>query len=241
MWKLFFEFMYFLTYFIPSKKLRSWVRTEKLFDYKTKLNALKSNCPELNFKTIRLAKGGGSLAFIIENKIVFKVRKHNDEATIIFPRFEREKRITDALRPYCPIMIPQIELVRIGKFIFYKTVFIPGKILINMPFNKIIKNQNKIAKQLANVIFNIFNSNPKEIADLAGNNVNKPGHGWINGDMCSNILVNPKTMDITGIIDWEWARYGLLKDEFFGIYRVRKKMTKTKIPELVEKEYLKLL
>ena len=44
--------------------------------------------------------------------------------------------------------------------------------------------------------------------------------------MCSNILVNPKTMVITGIIDWEWAGYGPISNEIKGLVWVRKKMRK---------------
>lgn len=59
--------------------------------------------------------------------------------------------------------------------------------------------------------------------------------------MCSNILIDPKTMVITGIIDWEWARYTPLDKEFCGLVRVRKKMQKIGLDQTTKEYYLKLV
>ena len=237
MWKLLFEFLDRFFAIIPIKKWRNYLRIETLFDYRRKLNALKSAYPTLNFRKMRLGKGGGSLVFIIDNKYTFKVRKHNHE-TKNFDRFYREKRITDALRAFCTIQIPNIEFVDIGDYTFYKSDFIPGKLLISIPTHRIKKYQRQISQQLAEFIYKKSFANPPEIADLRGQT--KKGFCWNHGDMCSNILINPKTMVITGIIDWEWAGYSDIANEFRGLVWVRKKMRKIGLDESTRKEFMKI-
>ncbi|MBO7644871.1 MAG: hypothetical protein J6S57_01040, partial [Alphaproteobacteria bacterium] len=205
MWKLLFEFADRLFAIIPIKKWREYLRVVVLFDYRRKLNALKSVYSELNFNTMQLAKGGGSLVFIIDNKYTFKVRKFNSEATK-FERFYREKQITDALRDVCTIKIPNIEFIDIGEYTFYKSDFIPGKLLVDIPTHRIKKFQQQISQQLAEFIYKKSFALPKEIEGMRSCPI-RPDFCWNHGDMCSNILINPKDMIITGIIDWEWAQY----------------------------------
>ena len=237
MWKLLFEFSDRLFSIVPVKRWRKFLRSNLLFDYRRKLNALRHARPDLNFRKMKLAKGGGSLVFIIGNE-TFKVRKHNYEAGK-FTRFYREKRITDALRPYCTIEIPDIEFFDIDGITFYKTSRINGKLLIDIPTWKIKKYQKQISKQLAEFIYKKSLAKPSEIDDLRKDSI-KNNFSWIHGDMCSNILVNPHTMKITGIIDWEWAMYGPTENEFSGLVRVRKKMQKIGLDKTTCAEYKKI-
>ena len=239
MWKILFELSDRLFALVPITRLRNWLRVWLLFDYRNKLNALKKARPDLNFKKMRLAKGGGSIVFIIDNKLIFKVRKRNKEASN-FERFNREKRITDAIRPFCTITIPQIEFVDAGPYTFYQDVFIPGKLLIAVSSRRIRKYQDKISHQLAEFIYKKSFANPSEIEDLKAG-VTRKDFCWNHYDMCSNILVNPKTMEITGIIDWEWATYNDIKYEFDGLVRVRKKMQKIGLDKSTIKAYQKIL
>lgn len=227
MWRTFFEFCNMISYAIPNKKMRTWFRREKLFDYKNKLNALKKTFPNMNWNKMRLAKGGGSLAFIVEDT-VFKVRKFHlvDNSHM---KFEREKRITDAIAPILPISVPHIDLIEIGDYLFYKTRFIPGRVLIDLPLKRIIQHNKKIGTQIGDVICTLFNTDFPQLKDLRPSNCDKADCGLVHGDMCSNIIVNPDTMDVVGIIDWEYANYSSLEREFFGIFRVRRKMRKTDI------------
>ena len=238
MWKLLFEFSDRLFAIIPVKKWRVFLREKVLFDYRNKLNALRHARPDLNFKKMKLAKGGGSIVFII-GKDTFKVRKHSHEKNK-FARFEYEKRITDAIRPFCTIEIPNIKFFDAGGFTFYETPKIPGKMLVDIPTRKIKKYQKQISKQLAEFIYEKSFADPKEIKDLQMVQ-SKPGFSWNHGDMCSNILIDPKTMKITGIIDWEWAGYSNIENEFLGLVRVRKKMQKIGLDKSTHNEYLKLL
>lgn len=238
MWKLLFEFSDRLFAIVPIKKWRCFLRTKLLFDYRHKLNALKHAYPDLDFSKMKLAKGGGSLVFMIKNN-TFKVRKHHYESGN-FTRFEREKRITDAIRPWCTIQIPDIEFFNADGFTFYKTSCINGELLISIPTWKIKKYQKQISKQLAEFIYQKSLANPPEIDDLRHHPIHKD-YSWVHGDMCSNILVNPHTMNITGIIDWEWAGYGKTVDEFWGLVRVRKKMQKIGLDKTTRAEYEKII
>lgn len=237
MWKILFEFADRLFAIVPIKKWRVYLRKKVLFDYRNKLNALRHACPELNFRKMKLAKGGGSIVFIIGNN-TFKVRKFASESRE-FTRFNREKRITDAIRPFCTIEIPNISFFESDGFTFYETARIPGKMLVDISARKIKKYQRQISKQLAEFIYKKSLADPKEITDLRENKID--GYSWIHSDMCSNILVNPKTMKITGIIDWEWAKYADIEREFNGLVRVRKKMKKIGLDKTTRDEYQKII
>lgn len=238
MWKILFEFSDRFFAVIPIKKWRTFLRGVVLFDYRRKLNALRRARPELNFRKMRLAKGGGSLVFIIDDN-TFKVRKHASESKE-FTRFSREKRITDAIRTFCTIEIPNINFFKADGFTFYETKRIPGKMLVDIPTRKIKKYQTQISEQLAEFIYKKSFANPKEISDLQKTPTTE-GFSWNHGDMCSNILIDPKTMVITGIIDWEWASYSSIDKEIQGLVWVRKKMRKIGIDKTTRAAYQKII
>lgn len=238
MWKLLFEFSDRLFALIPVKKWREYLRTVVLFDYRRKLNALQKKYPKFNWKKMGLTKGGGSIVFILDKKYTFKVRKRNNE-TSEFGRFEREKRVTDAIRPFCTIDIPEIEFVKAGGYTFYKTKYISGRPLVSVSSHRIRKYQDQISEQLAEFIYKKSLADPKELYDMRPNGEYK-GWCWNHSDMCSNILIDPKTMVITGIIDWEWAGFGPVENEFNGLVWVRKKMRKIGLDKSVKEKYQKI-
>lgn len=226
MWKYLFSFLNFMSYFLIIPRVVRWFQTQKLFDYKRKLNAIYSQYPDLRYSRMRMTKGGGSIVFVFDNKYLFKIRKFkNDNA-----RFFYEKRITDAVAHVINIAVPHIELVKIGEYTFYKAQFIHGVNLMTVPLKKIYQNREKIASQLTEIIYKMFNANYPELADLKPD---KNNIGLVHGDMCSNIIVNPDTMDIVGIIDWEWAGFKELYYEFYGLFRVRRKMRLTDVAPMV--------
>ena len=238
MWKPFFELLWFVSYLIPFKRARLWFRREKCFDYKNKLRAIRTKMPELDWKKFRLAKGGGSLAFIVGDTVL-KVRKFHKKDNSA-EKFEREKQITDAIAPILPVAVPKIELVNAGGYLFYKTNFIPGRVLMDLPLKRIIENREKIGTQIGQIIYTLFNTDFKQLKDIKPKNAKKRNLGLVHGDMCSNIIVNPQTMDVVGIIDWEYAHYNELRREFFGIFRVRRKMRLTDIAPIAMCEYYRL-
>ena len=239
MWRTFFDILYVLSCFIPVRAWREWFRREKLFDYHAKLVALRHAFPRQNWRHFRLAKGGGSLVFITPNGTIYKIRKfHLTDDSVT--KFTNEKRITDAVRSVLPVRVPNIKIHQIGIFTVYETKFIPGKVLLTLPFKKVYEYRRQIGAELGQIIYTMFNSKFPELDDLRPKTSDSHDIGLTHGDMCSNILVNPKTMKITGIIDWEYARFGSLKREFFGIFRVRRKMRLTDIGPEAMWEYYRL-
>lgn len=235
MWRTFFDTLYILSCFILVPRWRRWFRREKLFDYYAKLSALRHAFPRRDWRHFRLAKGGGSLAFITPDGYVYKIRKFHLRDNSV-DKFTREKRITDAIAPILNVRVPRIKIHQIGIYTVYETKFIPGKILVNLPLKQIREHREQIGRELGGIIFTLFNARLPELDDMRPQNT--PDTGMVHGDMCSNILINPKTMKITGIIDWEYAAFGSLKREFFGLFRVRRKMRLTDIaPEAIWEYY----
>ena len=56
LWKLFFDFCYFFSFFIPGKKHRDYFRRVVLFDYKKKLYALKKAYYENAYRLVENKK-----------------------------------------------------------------------------------------------------------------------------------------------------------------------------------------
>ncbi len=232
MWKLFFEICYFLSGFIPCKKTREHIRMVKLFDWRNKYRALRAAFPDLNFRRTKMIKGGWNIGFIVDKKYVFKIRKFYDN-TIPTDRIMREKRITDAFANIAPVRIPRIDIITAGGYTFYKYDFIPGKNLNRYALRTIKKNAWKWGHQLAAFINAVHNARPDEINDLC----DRPGDGWNHNDICNNIIVNTKTMDIVGLIDWEYAGWGTLESEFNNCIAFSKKMRDSAILIAIQIEY----
>ncbi len=224
MWKLFFETCDLLCGLIPSRGLREKVRREKLYDWRRKYNALRQAFPGLSFRHTKMIKGGWNIGFIVDNKYVFKIRKRYDK-NVPQTRIMREKRITDAFAAISPLRIPHIEIVEADGYMFYKYDFIPGRNLNTFSQKVIEEHAWEWGRQLAEFINAVHHSRPAEIEDLREGD----GDGWNHNDICNNIIVNPDTMQITGIIDWEYAGWGVLDTEFNNCVRFSKKIEKSQI------------
>ena len=120
----------------------------------------------MNWKNFRLAKGGGSLAFIVDNKYVFKVRKFQNDAGAATKKFMYEKRITDAIAPIVPVAVPRIDVCNVGGYVVYATEFIPGRIMLDLPMEKIMPHRQEIGETLGRVIYALFNAELPELSDL---------------------------------------------------------------------------
>ena len=237
MWMYFFAICDFFCRFIPVRRWRWYMRRVKLFDWHRKYNALRRSFPKLNFYDVKMIKGGWNIGFIVENKYVFKVRKHN-EIKVPQDKIIREKRITDALAPFSPVRILSIRIVQAGEYMFYRYPFIPGKNLNLMGVKKITEHREKLAKQIASFIYKVHNSKPANIDDLKKGS---DGDGWNHNDLCNNIIVDPKTMDIVGIIDWEYAGWGKLETEFANATAFSSAMRESGIGDIIRQEYNAIL
>lgn len=239
MLKFLFELGDFLTWIIPGANARARVRRTQLYDYRKKLNSLRAAYPDLNFKKMKVVKGGWNIGFIVDNKYVFKIRKAYDDKNGI-DKIIREKRITDSFARIVNVKIPNIEIIESDEYTFYKYNFIPGKNLNEFSFQEIYKHRVKLGKTLGKFIYLMHNAFPKEIKDLATPTA-KNSDGWNHHDICNNIIVDPKTMDIVGIIDWEYAGYGPLRTEFINTVTFKNKMRKSNIIIDVMLEYYTLM
>ena len=235
MWMTFFRFCDFLYRLVPNKRRRECLRQVKLYDWYRKYMALKQTFPELNFRHTKMVKGGWNIGFIVDKKYVFKVRKQVD-STIPHDKIVRQKRITDALLPYSPLKILNTEIVEIGEYVFYKYDFIPGKNLNEFSLKTIMKYREIWAHQIANFIYKIHNARPSEITDLQTTD----GDGWNHNDLCNNMIINPKTMKIVGVIDWEYSGWGALETELDNCTRFSNDMRKSGIGDIIRTEYDKL-
>lgn len=232
LWRLYFEICDFLVGLVPNQAWREKIRRNKLYDYRKKFNALKTSLPRGDFKRVRVIKGGWNIGFIIDNKYVCKIRKFCNK-DVPTDKIMREKRITDAFAPIVPVRIPRIEIIKSNGYIFYKYEFIPGKNLNRMPLRTIEKNGWKWGKQLAEFIDAMHNADPAELADLKTSD----GDGWNHHDICNNIIVDTKTMNIVGLIDWEYSGWGPLKTEFRNCTAFSKKMQESGIGVAIQLEY----
>ncbi|MDR2413004.1 MAG: hypothetical protein LBD50_02205 [Rickettsiales bacterium] len=220
-----------MTYLIPGAGRRIFLRAEKLYDFRKKMTALRAVCPGINFRRLKMFRGGWNIGFIAEGRYVFKIRKR--KSSLIPAEIMREKRITEAFAPIVPARIPKLEIIKAGEYVFYKYEFIPGKNLNMIPIRTIRKNVEKLGRQIAEFVFDMHNSDPESIRDLKTGD----GDGWNHNDLCNNIIVNPKTMEINGIIDWEYAGFGKLETEFKNISRFSRNMRDSGILEVVRREY----
>ena len=232
MWRLYFEVCDFLAGFIPCRKLREKIRRVDLYDYRKKINALRAALPHGEFKHVRVIKGGWNIGFIVNNKYVCKIRKYYDRH-IPIEKIMREKRITDAFGPIVPLAIPKIDILKSRGFTFYKYNFIPGKNLNRMSLRTITQNGWRWGKQLAEFIDAMHNTDPSELADLKTGD----GDGWNHNDICNNVIVDTHTMNIIGLIDWEYSGWGALETEFHNCTAFSKKMRKSGIGTAIQLEY----
>lgn len=233
MWKLFFEICDFLCNFIPSRRIRNKIRTEQLFDWRRKYNALRKKYPGLNFRRTKMIKGGWNIGFIVDKKYVFKIKKRFDKSTPT-EKIMREKQITDAFRDISPLRIPKIDIVDADGYIFYKYDFIPGRNLNTYSAQTIKSHAPQWGAQIAEFIYAVHNARPGALDNMRGP---RDGDGWNHNDICNNLIVDNKTMRIVGLIDWEYAGWGLLTTEFNNTVRFSKKIRESGIQGIIIAQY----
>ena len=167
----------------------------------------------------------------IDDKYVFKFPLKNNGYKIA----NREKRITDAFRPISPIKIPDMEIVDFNGLAVRKYECIKGVGFHSLDKATQNKHADKLATQLANFLYIIGKSDPIEIRDLKNSRSEKPSimHGWNQNDLWDNFIINPKTFDIIGVIDWEGAKF----NDFYRCFISDTSNSNIKIALL--REYLK--
>ena len=236
MWQTFFRICNFLCNFIPNRETRERVRRNRLYDWEKKYAALRHACPELRFRHVKMIKGGWNIGFIVDYKYVFKIRKFFSSERNPIEKIMREKRMTDAFTEIVPFKIPNIEIIQAGDYTFYRYNFISGRNMNTFSLRTIRKYEKQWGKQIAGFIYKMHNARPKGIDDLK----NADGDGWNHHDICNNVIVNPKTMKIVGLIDWEYSGWGPLETEIVNCTIFSKKFRKTNMDKIIRSEYEKL-
>lgn len=143
-----------------------------------------------------------SLIIGVNNKWIYKfpLRRDNYRELAL-----REARVISALAPLSPIHVPSVDLIEYRGMLVRKYEFINGSTLRTAPRKKVMSNLVPLARQVANFIYEIGQSDPESIRDLKPSPNARPGymHGWCQGDICDNFIIDMKTMRIRAFIDWE--------------------------------------
>lgn len=236
MWQTFFKVCNFLCGFIPNPARRAHIRKTKLYDWAKKYAALRHACPEMRFRHVKMIKGGWNIGFIVDGKYVFKIRKFFDDESHPVKKIMREKRITDAFEHISPLKIPKIDIVESDGYTFYRYNFIPGRNMNTFSTRTLRKYEKQWCKQIAHFIYTVHNAHPDGIDDLR----DRDGDGWNQNDICNNLIVNPRTMKIIGLIDWEYAGWGTLETEFENCVHFSQKLRGSTFKQTIRAEYEKL-
>ena len=224
----------FLCRFIPNRTTRNRVRF--LLENRTYVKKCVKFVKSLdNFKNIKTLVGRGSRNLVItaDNKYVFKFPKTGNG----YDKSVREKLITDTFRPICPIKIPDMEIIDFDGIAVRKYPYINGINLAYFPPKNVPqKIETKLAKQLANFLYIIGQSDPATLRKLkpAPNAKSSILYGWCQNDIKYNFIMNPKTFDIVAIIDWEETGF----NDFCNLFTYEKDYRS--LMTAVLQEYLKI-
>jgi len=194
--------------FIPMRQARKRIRVKLTNPIIKKMEAFAKTLSDKQHPKIKRTYGFRCANFVVtvDDTWVLKFPLTGDGKDISV----REQRITDALRNISPIKIPNMEVLNWNGVYVRKYEYIDGICFNKLPRDTQNKHVAKIAQQLANFMYVIGKSNPKEISDLKPKKSEKPRpfFGWNQNDLWDNFILNPKTFDIVGIIDWEGAKFG---------------------------------
>ena len=198
-------------------KICVWLMHPEIVRY---IRFVKENYAQGKKCKIRTTFGRGwkNVVIILDNKYVFKFPFASRDKDFVRRVSTTEKRVVDAFRKVSPIYIPKIELIDWNGTIIRKFEYVSGKPITDFNPNKLSKADcRKIAKQLANMIHVIQQSDPEELRDLKPNPDEKPvvGRGWMHADLATNFLLDDD-FNVVAIIDWEdtyWVdlRWGFLR------------------------------
>ena len=203
-----------ICWFIPFKRLRKRVRLGLSLPIRKYVRFVKSfsSSKHPNIKVV-YGYRCRNLVVILDDKYVFKFPRGNSNGWEIS---EREKRITDALRPVSPIKIPQMDIFDYDGVAVRRYEYVAGTGFNSLDDATQVKHTKKIAKQVAKFLYVVGKSDPIAIRDLKPQGAKRPSmmYGWNQNDLWDNFLLNPKTFDVVASIDWEDAIYGSFKRYF---------------------------
>ena len=220
--------------FIPNRTTRNRVRfllTNRAYVRRC-IKFVKSQGDFRHLNKI-VGRGSRNLVVTADNKYVFKFPGHGNG----YEKSLREQKITDVFRTISPIKIPEMTVIDFNGIAVRKYPYVDG---INLgyfsPKNIPHELETKIAKQLANFLYTIGQSDPKELRDLKPHKNDTPSilYGWCQNDIKYNFIMDSKTFDIIAMIDWEEADF----NDFCKLFTYEKDYRS--LMTTVLREYLKL-
>jgi len=221
---------------ITNKDARKRVRVVLNSDMISNIRFMRKNTG-LPIKKIKTFIGyqARNLLVSINDKYIFKFplrRSDSDELAL------RESRIVSALAPLSPTYVPPVDIFTHRGRIVRRYEFIQGTQLRKMPLDMALANIDKLAPQVARFMFEIGRADPAEIRDLKPQPRARPKymHGWSQGDICDNFIVDINTMKIIAFIDWEDCAFG----DFSRLFTADKRSPNVELMRAVRVEYDKL-
>ncbi|MDW2994839.1 MAG: hypothetical protein R8N24_02330 [Alphaproteobacteria bacterium] len=206
---------------IPNKKLRSKVRVVLRYpstkEYiKWVRDWAKKNDGGVQKMSIAFGVGCKNLIVILNEKNVFKFSLVNDGSA----QAMREMRITQAFQDITPIPMPKMELIQWRGITIRRQEFFGGKLIGDFEPGYVLAHREHIARQLANFLYVIGQSDPDEIKDLKPVKTAKPDYlyGWFHNDIGQNFMMDDD-LNITGFIDWENTAFCDFKHTLYGAER----------------------
>ena len=192
-------------------------------EIKQYIRYVKQNYAKGKKSKIKTAYGRGwkNVVILVDKKYAFKFPFAKRDKKITENVAKQEKRIVDAFRKISPIYIPAVELIDWNGLIVRKYDYVSGKPITDFEPEKITYDiRKKIAKQLADFIWVIVQSNPVELRDLKKNPDEEPRlmYGWMHTDLATNFLMDKK-FNIVAVIDWEEVYWGYIEWGFFTLNR----------------------
>ncbi|MCM1294706.1 MAG: hypothetical protein NC311_04050 [Muribaculaceae bacterium] len=181
--------------------------------------------------------GGKSLVLGVNKKYAYKFSCMHKANAIA----RREYDIVKYFRDISPFFTPDVELVQNGRDIIRRYDYISGgTALSHLPVDVIIKNANKIGKQIGAFLFEVSRHDPDCLKKYKQYPVDipRPFYGWNHEDWnnLENFIIDPKTFKIMAVIDWENAKFG---NFYWRLYR-HPNPEKRAIFAVAEREYMRL-
>lgn len=222
--------------FVLNKRHRERLRIQLKYDKRKCLNFVYNYMGTRHLKKkYYFGYGCKNLIIVVNDKTCFKFPFHKEQAQL----WEKEKAIVDSFSSILHVKMPKIQIIKQGDMCVKKYDFIDGVTIDCADRELVKKNVWKIANQLVDFIFAMADSNPSKLKSFVPKHSKKPGflYGWGHNDIGGNFILNPKTMDIIGFIDWENAGYGDIMPDLAQAIRYWNKMGYTQLGIEVIRKY----
>lgn len=180
--------------------------------------------------------GGKSLVLGVDKKYVYKFSCMRDANKIAL----RERDVLNYFKSISPLATPDMTVLKMGRELVRRYDYVSGMSLAQINPDIVIKNANKIGKQIAKYLFEIARHDPDCLRKYKTHAVDipRPFYGWNHEDWdnLENFIIDSNSLKIIAVIDWENATFG---DFYWRLYRTHQPH-KRALFDAVRCEYLRL-